>query len=131
MLPFKNAILNNFIKITYELKLLIAVGGIYTVIRSKAPAAVDVLGNKYCMIGMYNDLQCKTEVEMMEPEDPPMKGAVQALRDSGVEVCNLIGSFKFLFSSSLFSHCCFIVSPWKVFWFVLPHPPAISIHTLL
>ena len=66
--------------------MLCTVGGIYTVIRSKAPAAVDVLGNKYCLIGMYNDLQCKTEVEMMEPEDPSMKGAVQALRDSGVEV---------------------------------------------
>lgn len=65
---------------------MITVGGIYTVIRSKAPAAVDVLGNKYCLIGIYNDLQCKTEVEMMEPEDPSMKGAVQALRDSGVEV---------------------------------------------
>ena len=55
-------------------------------IRSKAPAAVDVLGTRYCLLGIYNDLQCKTEVEMMEPEDPAMKGAVQALRDSGVEV---------------------------------------------
>ena len=62
------------------------VGGIYTVIRSKAPAAVDVLGNKYCLIGIYNDLQCKTEVEMVEPEDPAIKGAIQAMRDSGVEV---------------------------------------------
>lgn len=65
---------------------VVTVGGIYTVIRSKAQAAVDALGNKYCLIGLYNDLQCKTEVEMMEPEDPYMKGAVQALRDSGVEV---------------------------------------------
>ena len=56
-------------------------------IRSKAPAAVDVLGNKYCLIGIYNDRQCKTEVEMVEPEDLAMKGAVQAMRDSGVEVC--------------------------------------------
>ena len=71
---------------SHELLFVFAVGGIYTVIRSKAPAAVDVLGNKYCLIGIYNDLQCKTEVEMMEPEDPAMKGAVQALRDSGVEV---------------------------------------------
>lgn len=54
-------------------------------IRSKAPAAVDELGTRYCLLGIYNDLQCKTEVEMMEPEDPAMKGAVQALRDSGVE----------------------------------------------
>ena len=64
----------------------ITVGGIYTVIRSKAPAAVDELGNKYCLIGLYNDLQCTTEVEMMEPKDESMKGAIQALRDSGVEV---------------------------------------------
>ena len=55
-------------------------------IRSKAPAAVDVLGNKYCLIGIYNDLQCKTEVEMVEPEDPAIKGAIQAMRDNGVEV---------------------------------------------
>lgn len=55
-------------------------------IRSKAPAAVDALGTRYCLLGIYNDLQCKTEVEMTEPEDPAMKGAVQALRDSGVEV---------------------------------------------
>ena len=65
------------------------VGGIYTVIRSKAPAAVDVLGNKYCLIGIYNDLQCKTEVEMVEPEDPAIKGAIQAMRDSGVEVWDI------------------------------------------
>lgn len=54
-------------------------------IRSKAPAAVEALGTRYCLLGIYNDLQCKTEVEMTEPEDPAMKAAVQALRDSGVE----------------------------------------------
>ncbi|XP_027053151.1 glycogen [starch] synthase-like isoform X2 [Pocillopora damicornis] len=72
---------------TFEVSWEVAnkVGGIYTVIRSKAPAAVDVLGNKYCLIGIYNDLQCKTEVEMVEPEDPAIKGAIQAMRDSGVE----------------------------------------------
>ena len=59
-------------------------------IRSKAPAAVDELGTRYCLLGIYNDLQCKTEVEMMEPEDPAMKGAVQALRDSGVEVLMIL-----------------------------------------
>ena len=70
------------------------VGGIYTVIRSKAPAAVDVLGNKYCLIGIYNDLQCKTEVEMVEPEDPAIKGAIQAMRDSGVEVWDIYYSYQ-------------------------------------
>ena len=59
-------------------------------IRSKAPAAVDELGSRYCLLGIYNDLQCKTEVEMVEPEDPAMKGAVQALRDSGVEVLMIL-----------------------------------------
>ena len=69
---------------------MVSVGGIYTVIRSKAPAAVDELGSRYCLLGIYNDLQCKTEVEKMEPEDPAMKGAVQALRDSGVEVLMIL-----------------------------------------
>ena len=39
---------------------------------------------------------------MMEPEDPSMKGAVQALRDSGVEV-ELLSLIYFLFSI----HCLF------------------------
>lgn len=59
-------------------------------IRSKAPAAVEALGTRYCLLGIYNDLQCKTEVEMTEPEDPAMKAAVQALRDSGVEVLMIL-----------------------------------------
>ena len=62
------------------------VGGIYTVIRSKAATAVDTLGDKYCLVGIYNDLQCKTEVEMMEPQVEPMKGAVEAMQQKGVEV---------------------------------------------
>lgn len=55
-------------------------------IRSKAAMAVDTLGDKYCLVGLYNDLQCKTEVEIMEPEVEPMKGAVKAMREKGVKV---------------------------------------------
>ena len=54
---------------------------------------------------MYNDLQCKTEVEMMEPEDPIMKGAVQAMRDSGVEVYAVFNRLPF-FSTLFCSRKC-------------------------
>jgi len=34
---------------------------------------------------------------MMEPEDPSMKGAVQAMRDSGVEVQAVFNRLPFLY----------------------------------
>ena len=47
---------------------------------------MDVIGENYCLVGLYNDRQCKTEVEMLEPEFRPMKGAVEAMRKKGVKV---------------------------------------------
>ena len=55
-------------------------------IRSKANSQVAELGDNYCLIGIYNDAQCRTEVEMVEPESESMKGAVKAMTDQGVKV---------------------------------------------
>ena len=66
--------------------LIYLVGGIYTVIRSKAATTVDAVGDFYCMMGIYNDKQCTMEVEMMEPESESMKGTLQAMRGKGVKV---------------------------------------------
>jgi len=44
------------------------VGGIYTVLRTKAPISTDELGDQYCMIGPYNEERVKLEVELLEPE---------------------------------------------------------------
>jgi hypothetical protein len=46
----------------------VAVGGIYTVIRSKAPSSIAQIGdNNYFCIGIYNGEQARTEVEVCEP----------------------------------------------------------------
>ncbi len=44
------------------------VGGIYTVLRTKAPISTDELGDQYCMIGPYNEERVKLEVEVLDPE---------------------------------------------------------------
>lgn len=66
---------------------LIIVGGIYTVIRSKAYVSTEELGDQYCMIGPYKKQSARTEVEEAEfPSHSPLKKAVQVLRDQGFKV---------------------------------------------
>lgn len=62
------------------------VGGIYTVIRSKAAVTTAELGDQYCLIGPYNESCVRLEVEVMEPELTVMKETVEALRSEGVKV---------------------------------------------
>ncbi|HOA73310.1 MAG TPA: glycogen/starch synthase [Phycisphaerae bacterium] len=60
-------------------------GGIYTVLRSKAPAAVTRWGDNYVLIGPYHEAAARIEFE-----PAPLNGivgeAVEQLRHSGVEV---------------------------------------------
>ncbi|XP_057331627.1 glycogen [starch] synthase [Microplitis mediator] len=63
------------------------VGGIYTVIRSKAYVSTEELGDQYCMIGPYKEQSARTEVEEAEfPPHSPLRKAVQVLRDQGFKV---------------------------------------------
>ena len=62
------------------------VGGIYTVIRSKAGVTTAELGDQYCMIGPYNESCVRLEVEVTEPELSVMKETVEVLRNEGVKV---------------------------------------------
>lgn len=63
------------------------VGGIYTVIRSKAYVSVEEMGEQYCMIGPYKEECARTEVEEAEfPIDNPLRIAVQKMRDHGFKV---------------------------------------------
>jgi len=61
------------------------VGGIYTVLRSKAPSMVSRWGNRYCLVGPYNPQTAEIEFE-----PAPMAGtigsAVKQLKDMGVGV---------------------------------------------
>jgi len=63
------------------------VGGIYTVIKTKAAVSVEELGDQYCLIGPYNESCVRTEVEIMEPmPGSPMANAIKQMRDHGLKV---------------------------------------------
>jgi len=59
------------------------VGGIYTVLRTKAPVSTDELGDQYCMLGPYNEKFVKLEVEILEPETASMKYTLDQMQDWG------------------------------------------------
>ncbi|GAB6025988.1 hypothetical protein CHUAL_011954 [Chamberlinius hualienensis] len=61
------------------------VGGIYTVIRSKAGVTVDELGDQFCLLGPYNEACVRTEVEIMEPNDDLYAPIIAKMKDSGVK----------------------------------------------
>ncbi|PRD28487.1 UNVERIFIED_CONTAM: GlyS [Trichonephila clavipes] len=65
---------------------IFVVGGIYTVIRSKAGVSVEELGDQYCLLGPFNDALVKTEVEVMEPPEAFYRNAIQSMKDSGIKV---------------------------------------------
>ena len=64
------------------------VGGIHTVIRSKAGVTTGELGDLYCMIGPYHEPTVRLEVEVMEPELSVTKEVIESMKKEGVNVSN-------------------------------------------
>lgn len=63
------------------------VGGIYTVIRSKAYVSTEELGDQYCLLGPYKEACARTEVEEYDfPRGNPYAEAVSAIRNLGFKV---------------------------------------------
>ncbi|MFH4980012.1 hypothetical protein AB6A40_006721 [Gnathostoma spinigerum] len=62
------------------------VGGIYTVLRTKAAVSTDELGDQYCMLGPYNEERVKLEVEILEPDTAAMKYSLDQMKDIGFKV---------------------------------------------
>nr|WIM01506.1 glycogen synthase [Limnephilus lunatus] len=63
------------------------VGGIYTVIRSKAYISTEEMGEQYCLLGPYKEFTARTEVEEAEfPENNPLSVAVNAMRSQGYKL---------------------------------------------
>ncbi len=61
------------------------VGGIYTVLRSKAPVTVRRWGDDYCVVGPYREASARIEVEP-QPLAGPLAAAVADLRAAGAGV---------------------------------------------
>lgn len=63
------------------------VGGIYTVIRSKAYVSTEEMGENYCLLGPYKEQCARTEVEEAEfPPNSPLTTAVNAMRSQGYKL---------------------------------------------
>lgn len=62
------------------------VGGIYTVIRSKAPAMADLARGPYCMVGPYINKNIQTELEPLNDSQDVFGLATAALRKRGYDV---------------------------------------------
>ena len=60
------------------------VGGIYTVLRSKAPTMVERWGDRYCLIGPYHEQSAALEFEPLEPGDL-LAPTLEALSRRGLE----------------------------------------------
>ncbi|HLL90041.1 MAG TPA: hypothetical protein VK324_12130, partial [Tepidisphaeraceae bacterium] len=58
-------------------------GGIYTVLKSKAACMLDRWGDRYCMIGPYNPNTAAVEFEETPP-DWHLRDVLQKLRESGI-----------------------------------------------
>ena len=65
---------------------VIAVGGIYTVLRTKAQASTDELGEQYCMLGPYSEERAKMELETLQPDNNIMRNALEWTRECGFKV---------------------------------------------
>ncbi|EPB78366.1 hypothetical protein ANCCEY_02515 [Ancylostoma ceylanicum] len=75
-----------------NLYLYFEVGGIYTVLRTKAPISTEELGDQYCMLGPYNEDRVKLEVEILEPDNVAMKYALEHVRECGFKFAEAIAS---------------------------------------
>uniref|UniRef100_A0A3B3DS98 Glycogen [starch] synthase n=1 Tax=Oryzias melastigma TaxID=30732 RepID=A0A3B3DS98_ORYME len=73
------------------------VGGIYTVIQSKAKVTVDEWGENYYMMGPYFEHNFKTQVEGCEPPNAAIRKAMDALIHNGCQVPALGNPFVILF----------------------------------
>jgi glycogen(starch) synthase len=62
------------------------VGGIYTVIRSKAPAMVENSRGPFCMIGPYVNRHIQAELEVLEDSQDMFGQTAAALRKRGYDV---------------------------------------------
>uniref|UniRef100_A0A8C2JIX9 Glycogen [starch] synthase n=1 Tax=Cyprinus carpio TaxID=7962 RepID=A0A8C2JIX9_CYPCA len=65
---------------------LCPVGGIYTVIQTKAKITVDEWGENYIMMGPYYEHNFKTQVEKCEPPNQAIKAAMDSLINNGSQL---------------------------------------------
>ncbi|KAI1917953.1 glycogen synthase isoform 1 [Ophidiomyces ophidiicola] len=62
------------------------VGGIYSVLKSKAPVTTAEYGDRYTLIGPWNRASAIVEVEPLVPSNPHILGAIDAMKERGIDI---------------------------------------------
>lgn len=62
------------------------VGGIYTVIQTKARLTAEEWGENYFLVGPYVESNVRTQVELIEPTNPALKRTIDKMNSSGCKV---------------------------------------------
>ncbi|XP_048846330.1 glycogen [starch] synthase, muscle isoform X1 [Brienomyrus brachyistius] len=62
------------------------VGGIYTVIQTKARLTAEEWGENYFLVGPYMESNVRTQVELIEPTNPALKKTIDKMNTSGCKV---------------------------------------------
>uniref|UniRef100_A0A672YI28 Glycogen [starch] synthase n=1 Tax=Sphaeramia orbicularis TaxID=375764 RepID=A0A672YI28_9TELE len=71
--------------VLFEIALEVAnkVGGIYTVIQTKARLTSEEWGENYFLVGPYVESNVRTQVELIEPTNPVLKRTIDKMNSSG------------------------------------------------
>lgn len=64
------------------------VGGIYTVLQTKAKVTGDEWGDNYYLVGPYTEQGVRTQVELLEPPTPALKRTLDSMNSKGCKVGN-------------------------------------------
>ncbi|XP_057245068.1 glycogen [starch] synthase, muscle-like [Malurus melanocephalus] len=62
------------------------VGGIYTVLQTKARVTADEWGESYVLVGPYVESAVRTQVELLEPPQPALRRTLAAMNAQGCKV---------------------------------------------
>ncbi|EEH23253.2 glycogen [starch] synthase [Paracoccidioides brasiliensis Pb03] len=62
------------------------VGGIYSVLKSKAPVTTAEYGERYTLIGPLNRSSVEVEVEELTPTDPHIAATIASMKERGVDM---------------------------------------------
>lgn len=63
-----------------------AVGGIYTVIQTKARLTCEEWGENYFLVGPYVESNVRTQVELIEPCNAALRRTIDKMNSSGCKV---------------------------------------------
>jgi len=76
------------------------------VIRTKAAVTAEELGDRYFLIGPYNESCVRTELDIMEPPNEAVARAFQQMKDHGLKVCFCHSATNLLLVINIALDCC-------------------------